>query len=87
MLTEKQQKYQRFYDKNKLDKYEYLTVEEILLSDQSRMIKQAKSSYSLLVKATEKQTKAIENQRKKTSLSLKSFKTNRTKTNNQGCNS
>ena len=58
-----------------------------MLFDQSRMIKQAKSSYSLLVKATEKQAKAIENQRKKTSLSLKSFETNRTKTNNQGCNS
>ena len=65
MLTEKQQKYQDFYDKNKLDKYEYLTVEEILLSNQSRMIEQAKFIYSLLGKAAEKQAKAIENRTKK----------------------
>ena len=65
MLTEKQQKYQDFYDKNKLDKYEYLTVEEILLSNQSRMIEQAKFTYSLLGKAAEKQAKAIENRTKK----------------------
>ena len=30
----------------KIDKYEYLTVEEILLSDQTRLIEQAKFSYS-----------------------------------------
>ena len=59
------EEYQHFYDKNKLDKYEYLTVEEILLSNQSRMIEQAKFTYSLLGKAAEKQAKAIENQSKK----------------------
>ena len=30
----------------KIDKYKYLTVEEILLSDQTRLIEQAKFSYS-----------------------------------------
>ena len=34
-----------------IDKYEYLTGEEILLSDQSRMIEQAKFTYSPLGKA------------------------------------
>ena len=34
----------------KLDKYEYLTGEKILPSDQRRMIKQAKFTYSPLVK-------------------------------------
>ena len=47
----------------KIDKYEYLTDEEILPSDQSRIVKQAKSTYSLLEKAFEKQIKTIENQR------------------------
>ena len=35
----------------KIDKYEYLTGEEILLSDQNRIIKHAKFTYSLLGKA------------------------------------
>ena len=30
----------------KIDKHEYLTTKEILLSDQSRVIKQAKFTYS-----------------------------------------
>ena len=46
----------------KIDKYEYLTGEEILPSDQSRIIEQAKFTYSLLSKAFEKQMKAIEYQ-------------------------
>ena len=44
----------------KIDKYEYLTGEEILPSNQKQMIKQAKYTYSSLGKAFEKQTKTIE---------------------------
>ena len=44
----------------KFDKNEYLTGEEILPSDQSRIIEQAKFTYSPLGKAFVKQTKAIE---------------------------
>ena len=48
----------------KIDKYEYLPGEEILLSDQSRIIEQANFTYSNLEKAFEKQIKAIEEQGK-----------------------
>ena len=41
----------------KIDKYEYLTGEEILPSNQQQIIEQAKFTHSLLVKASEKQTK------------------------------
>ena len=44
----------------KIDKYEYLTGEEILPSDQSRIIRQAKFTYSPLAKAFEKQIKTVE---------------------------
>ena len=44
-----------------LRKYEYLTGEEVLLSNQ-KQIKQAKFTYSLLGKAFEKQIKTIEDQ-------------------------
>ena len=40
----------------KIDKYQYLTAEEILPPDQRRVIKQAKFTYSPLRKAFEKQT-------------------------------
>ena len=49
----------------KIDKYEYLTGEEILPSNQQQIIQQAKFTYSLLGKAFEKQTKIIEDQGKK----------------------
>ena len=49
----------------KLDKYEYLTGEEILPSNQQQIIQQAKFNYSPLGKAIEKQRKTIENQGKK----------------------
>ena len=39
---------------SKIDKYEYLTGEEILPSDQSRTIEQAKFTYSPFSKAFEK---------------------------------
>ena len=45
-----------------IDNYEYLTGEEILPSDQRRMIEQAKFTYSALGKALEKQTKTIEHE-------------------------
>ena len=44
----------------KIDKYECLTGEEILPSNQRQIIEQAKSIYSLLGKAFGKQTKTIE---------------------------
>ena len=43
-----------------INKYEYLTGEEILPSNRKQIIKQAKSIYSLLRKAIEKQIKGIE---------------------------
>ena len=46
----------------KIGKYENLRRGEILLPDQSKMIKQAKFTYSPLGKALEKQTKTVEDQ-------------------------
>ena len=46
----------------KLNKYEYLTGEEILPSNQQQIIQQAKFNYSPLGKATEKQIKTIKDQ-------------------------
>ena len=47
-----------------INKYEFLAGEEILPSDQSRIIEQEKFTYSPLGKAFEKQTKIIEEQGK-----------------------
>ena len=49
----------------KIDKYEYLTGEEILPSNQQQIIEQAKFTYSSLGKAFEKQIKTIEDQGEK----------------------
>ena len=49
----------------KIDKYEYLTGEEILPPNQQQIIQQAKFNYSPLRKALEKQIKTIEDQGKK----------------------
>ena len=49
---------------NKIGKYEYLTGEEILPSNQKQIIEQAKFTYSSLGKALEKQIKKIEDQGK-----------------------
>ena len=49
----------------KIDKYEYLTGEEILPSNQQQIIQQAKFTYSPLGKTFEKQIKTIEDQGKK----------------------
>ena len=46
----------------KIDKYEYLTGEEILPSNQRQIIEQAKFTYSPLGKTFEKQIKTIEDQ-------------------------
>ena len=46
----------------KIDKYKYLTGEEILPSNQQQIIEQAKFTYSPLRKAFEKQAKTIEDQ-------------------------
>ena len=43
-----------------IDKYEYLTGEEVLPSDQGILIEQATFTYYLLGKALEKQTKTTE---------------------------
>ena len=52
---EKLQKYQSVLSSGKIDKDEYLTGEEILPFDQSRIIEQAKFTYSPLGKTFEKQ--------------------------------
>ena len=49
----------------KLHKYEYLTGEDILPSNQQQIIEQAKFTYSPLGKAFEKQIKTIKDQGKK----------------------
>ena len=49
----------------KIDKFEDLTGEEILISDERRVIEQAKFLYSPLGKAFEKQIKTIQDQGKK----------------------
>ena len=49
----------------KIDKYEYLTGEEILPSDQQQIIEQAKFTYSPLGKAFQEQTKTIKEQGEK----------------------
>ena len=76
ILIEKLPKYQ-FYHQTK---YEYLTGEEILSSNQKQIIEQAKFTYSPLGKAFEKQIKTNEDQGKK-NWGFKRFKTRRTKSN------
>ena len=58
----------------KIDKYEYLTGEEILPSNQQQIIDQAKFTYSPLGKPFKKQTKTMEDQGEK------QFKQNKIKT-------
>ena len=57
----------------KLDKYEYLTGEEILPSNQQQIIQQAKFNYSPLGKAIEKQIKTIQDQGEKQVVALESL--------------
>ena len=58
----------------KLDKYEYLTGEKILPSNQQQIIQQAKFNYSPLGKAIEKQIKTIKDQGEKQVVALESLK-------------
>ena len=58
----------------KLDKYEYLTGEEMLPSNQQQIIQQAKSNYSPLGKALEKQIRTIKDQGGKQVVTLESLK-------------
>ena len=55
----------------KIHKYEYLTGEDILPSNQQQIIEQAKFTYSPLGKAFEKQIKTIEDQGEKQIDALK----------------
>ena len=57
----------------KIDKYEYLTGEEILPSNERQIIEQAKFTYSALGKAFEKQIKTIDYQGEKQVHPLKSL--------------
>ena len=52
------------WSSGKINKYEYLTVEEILPSNQKQIIEQAKFTCSPLGKAFEKQTNTIEDKEK-----------------------
>ena len=58
----------------KIHKYEYLTGEDILPSNQQKIIEQAKFNYSPLGKAFEKQIKTIEDQGKKQVDALENLK-------------
>ena len=60
----------------KIRKYEYLTGEDILPSNQQQIIEQAKFTYSPLGKAFEKQIKTIEDQGKKQVEALNTLKSN-----------
>ena len=50
---------------DKIGKYKFVIGEEVLHSDQRRVIEQAKFTYSALGKALEKQRKTIEDQGEK----------------------
>ena len=58
----------------KIHKYEYLTGEDILPSNQQQIIEQAKFAYSTLGKAFEKQIKTIDDQGQKQIDALKDLK-------------
>ena len=73
----------------KTGKYEYLTGEEILPSNQQQIIEQAKFTYSPMGKAFEKQIKTIEDQGIRqidalADLKLKEIKPRETKPNKYG---
>ena len=57
----------------KIGKYEYLTGEEVLPTQQHRLIEETKFSYSPLGKAFEKQTKTFEKHSEKQVDTLKSL--------------
>ena len=59
------------FSSGKISKYEHLTGEDILPSNQQQIIEEAKFTYSPLGKAFEKQTKTIEDQGQKQVDALK----------------
>ena len=59
---------------NEIRKYEYLTSEEILQSNQKQIIEQAKFTFLLWVKGFKRQLKTIEDQGKKYVETLKDLK-------------
>ena len=63
----------------KIIRYEYLTGEGILPSNQKQIIEQAKFTYSSLGKAFEKQIKTVEDQGEKQVEALKDLKENKEK--------
>ena len=60
----------------KIRKYEYLTGEDILPSNQQQIIEQARFTYSPFGKAFEKQIRTIEDQGKKQVDALNTLKSN-----------
>ena len=60
----------------KINKYEYLTGEEILPSSQKQIAEQAKFTYSPLGKAFEKETETIEDRAEKQNKALETLNTN-----------
>ena len=58
----------------KIHRYEYVTGEDMLPSNQQQIIKQAKCTYSPLGKAFRKQIKTIEDQGKKQTDALENLK-------------
>ena len=65
ILTEKQEKYQHYHLEKLINTNTLCTGEEILPSDQRRVIEPAKFTYCPLGKVLEKQTKRIEDQGQK----------------------
>ena len=65
ILIEKQLKHQLYHPSGKIHKYEYLTCEDILPSNQQQIIERTRFTYSPLRKTFEKQIKTIEHQGKK----------------------
>ena len=61
---------------SKIDKYEYLTGEEILPSNQQQITEQAKFTYSPLGKAFEKQIKKIKDHGQNQVEALNTLKSN-----------
>ena len=57
----------------KINKYEYLTGEEILPSNQKQIIEQVKFTYSSLGEAFEKQARTTEEQEEKQVVTLKAL--------------
>ena len=64
----------------KIDKYEYLTGEEILPSNQKQIIEQAKFTYSPLGKASEKKKNQLKI-KEKPNWYINYYKTKRTRSN------